>query len=89
MIKKDKNFCYIDRFPPKKYKTVIHKSPSDKLELTANILKHFGSQSSSQYVTVAYDLETMLAKLDEAELKLGELRKKYVPHPVNLKSMYQ
>ena len=41
--------------------------------MTANTLKYFGGQPSYQYVTVAYDLETMLANLDEAELKLREL----------------
>ena len=52
----------------KKFKTVLNKSTGEKKEVPANITKHlFGSKSLYQYVIVAYDFETMLAKLDEAE----------------------
>ena len=42
-----------------------------------NILNHsFGSKSFYQYVIVFYDFEKKFIKLDEAELKLEELRGK-------------
>lgn len=41
-----------------------------KIEVPANALKHlFGLKSLHNYVTVTYDTETMLEKLDETELK--------------------
>lgn len=41
-----------------------------KIEVPANALKHlFGLKSLYNYVTVTYDTETMLEKLDETELK--------------------
>ena len=47
-----------------------------KIEVPANILKHlFGSKSLYRCVKNFYDFETLLVKLDDAELKLEELRK--------------
>ena len=45
------------------------------VDVPANILKHaFRSKSFYVYVKTFYDIETMFAKLDEAKLKLEELR---------------
>ena len=45
--------------------------------MAADIVKNaFGCKFQYQYGKVFYDLETMFTKLDKAELKLEELRKK-------------
>ena len=80
-IKKHKRFCENsdnnDRGLPRKFKPVSNKSTGDKIQVPANILKHlFRFKSLYQYVKVFYDFEIMLAKLNDAELKLEELRKK-------------
>ena len=60
---------------PQNLKTVLNKSISVKTVVPANILNH-AFRSKSLYVCgkVFYDFKTMFAKLDEAELKLEELR---------------
>ena len=60
---------------PQNLKTVLNKSSNVKTVLPANILNH-AFRSKSLYVCgkVFYDFKTMFAKLDEAELKLEELR---------------
>ena len=71
LIKNMKRFVKIVITPKvsqKKVKTVLNISTGEKMEVPVNIFKHFFESSSLHQV--------MLAKIDEAELKLEELRGK-------------
>ena len=79
--KKHLNFCensnYLDQVLPKKFKTVLYESTGKKIEVPANILRHtLASKSLYQYVKVVYDFETIIVKLDQAELNLEEIKGK-------------
>ena len=64
-----------------KSETVLNKSTGRKAEAPVNILKNlFRSRFFCQYVTVAYDFNTVPAKLYQAELKLQERRGKRIKH---------
>lgn len=71
---KNKKFCennnYINTGLTREFQTVLHKSTGELVEKSTNTLNHsFGSKSLYHYMTVTYDTETMLAKLDKTESK--------------------
>ena len=69
------------RWKHEKFKIVLNKSTGRKTEAPANILNNlFRSRFFCQHVAVAYDFNTVPAKLYQAELKLQERKGKRIKH---------